>query len=105
MADTLEAVFTEVARTSRAAALEVVDFRGGRGGIGPGIAAGLVAGAVIGGAYNGGYGYGPGYYDDSYAYDNGYNGGYDNGYAVRNGFVCQPGTWFRGEDGRRHLCQ
>ena len=22
-----------------------------------------------------------------------------------NGFVCQPGTWFKGEDGRRHLCQ
>jgi hypothetical protein len=39
----------------------------------------------------------------SYAYDNGY--GYDDGYARRNGFVCQPGTWFRGEDGRRHLCQ
>ena len=39
----------------------------------------------------------------SYAYDNGY--GNDNGYARRNGFVCQPGTWFRGEDGRRHLCQ
>jgi hypothetical protein len=88
-------------------------FRGG--GFGPGIAAGLVAGAVIGGAgYYGGYGpgpaYGPGYYDDSYAYDNGDNGGYDNrsydnGYAARNGFVCQPGTWFRGEDGRRHLCQ
>ena len=37
----------------------------------------------------------------SYAYDNGYN----RGYAARNGFVCQPGTWFRGEDGRRHLCQ
>jgi hypothetical protein len=34
---------------------------------------------------------------DSYAYD--------NGYATRNGFVCQPGTWFRAEDGRRHLCQ
>src|SRR6185437_4995671 len=39
----------------------------------------------------------------SYAYDDGY--GYDNGYARRNGFVCQPGTWFRGDDGRRHLCQ
>jgi hypothetical protein len=67
---------------------------------------------VIGGGY--GYyggGYAPGYYDDSYAYDaptaydNGTYGGYDNGYATRNGFVCQPGTWFRGEDGRRHLCQ
>jgi hypothetical protein len=27
------------------------------------------------------------------------------GYARRNGFVCVPGTWFRGEDGRRRLCQ
>ena len=26
-------------------------------------------------------------------------------YARRNGFVRIPGTWFRGEDGRRHLCQ
>jgi hypothetical protein len=87
---------------------------GGHGGFGPGIAAGLVAGAVIGGAGYYGSGYSPGYYDDSYAYDNsdnsyaygnGYNGAYDNGYAARNGFVCQPGTWFRGEDGRRHLCQ
>lgn len=26
-------------------------------------------------------------------------------YARRNGFVCIPGTVFRGEDGRRHLCQ
>jgi hypothetical protein len=31
---------------------------------------------------------------NSYAYD-----------QNPNGFVCQPGTWFRGEDGRRHLCQ
>src|SRR6266478_3794578 len=47
---------------------------------------------------------------DSYAYDNRYRGGYgqygyNNSYAARNGFVCQPGTWFKGEDGRRHLCQ
>lgn len=43
---------------------------------------------------------------DSYAYyNNGYRGGYDQSYAARNGFVCQPGTWFKGEDGRRHLCQ
>jgi hypothetical protein len=51
---------------------------------------------------------------DSYAYyndgrNNGWNG-YNNGwqgqsYAERNGFVCQPGTWFKGEDGRRHICQ
>ena len=26
-------------------------------------------------------------------------------YLRRNGFVCTPGTMFRGEDGRRHLCQ
>jgi hypothetical protein len=26
-------------------------------------------------------------------------------YARQNGFVCTPGTFFRGEDGRRHLCQ
>ena len=26
-------------------------------------------------------------------------------YARRNGFVCVPGTLFRGEDGRWHICQ
>jgi hypothetical protein len=26
-------------------------------------------------------------------------------YARRNGFVCIPGAWFRGADGRRHVCQ
>ena len=26
-------------------------------------------------------------------------------YARRNGWVCTPGTWFRGVDGRRHPCQ
>jgi hypothetical protein len=26
-------------------------------------------------------------------------------YARLNGFVCTPGTWFRGEDGRQHPCQ
>jgi hypothetical protein len=30
---------------------------------------------------------------------------YDQSYAARNGFVCQPGAWFKGKDGRRHLCQ
>ena len=33
---------------------------------------------------------------------------YNEGYSYRdynNGFVCQPGTMFRGEDGRRHICQ
>jgi len=76
-------------------------FHGGGFGIVPGIAAGLIAGAAASS-----YGsYGPGYYDESYAYDNRYNRNYDPGYAARNGFVCQPGTYFRGEDGRPHLCQ
>ena len=42
-------------------------------------------------------------YGDGHRYDDGY--GYDEAYARRNGFVCQPGTLFRGEDGRPHLCQ
>ena len=73
-----------------------------RGGFGPGIAAGVIVGAALGG-YGYGYGYGdPGYYDDSYAYAPGpaVYGGYNP-----NGFVCQPGTVFIGEDGRQHLCQ
>ena len=51
---------------------------------------------------------------DSYAY---YNGGANSGwngynnswngqtYAQRNGFVCEPGSWFKGDDGRQHPCQ
>jgi hypothetical protein len=73
---------------------------------GPVGAAGVVAGAAVGTAAA----IATAPFRNSYAYDNGYgyndNGyGYDDGYARRNGFVCQPGTWFRGEDGRRHLCQ
>jgi hypothetical protein len=47
------------------------------------------------------------YYDGgpAYAYGPAYNESYNDSYGARNGFVCQPGTWFRGEDGRRHLCQ
>jgi hypothetical protein len=46
-------------------------------------------------------------WDNSYAYDRSWdNRGWDTRtYAERNGFVCTPGTWFKGEDGRRHLCQ
>jgi hypothetical protein len=67
------------------------------------VAAGVVgaAGAIATAPFRGG---------DAYAYDdgsNGYNGDYrySQSYAERNGFVCQPGTIFRGEDGRPHLCQ
>lgn len=46
-------------------------------------------------------------WDNSYAYDNSRdNRGWDTRtYAQRNGFVCTPGTWFKGEDGRRRRCQ
>jgi hypothetical protein len=40
------------------------------------------------------------------AFDNRYRGGYTGQtYAQRNGFVCTPGKWFKGEDGRRRMCQ
>ena len=73
------------------------------------VAAGVVggavgtAGAVVGTA--GAIATAP-FRGDAYASGNGYNNGWDNRtYAQRNGFVCQPGTWFKGEDGRRHICQ
>ncbi|PJG56048.1 hypothetical protein CVM73_07880 [Bradyrhizobium forestalis] len=46
-------------------------------------------------------------WDNSYAYDRGWdNRGWDTRtFAQRNGFVCTPGTYFKGEDGRRHICQ
>jgi hypothetical protein len=59
-----------------------------------GAAAG-VAGAAIGTA--GAIATAP--FRDTYAYDRDYR------FHQRNDFVCQPGTWFRGEDGRRHPCQ
>jgi hypothetical protein len=78
------------------------------------VAAGVVGGAVAtaGAAVNtaGAIATAP-FRNDSYAYYNGgYNDGWNNGwnqqtYAQRNGFVCQPGMWFRGDDGRRHLCR
>jgi hypothetical protein len=73
------------------------------------VAAGVVGGALAtaGAAVNtaGAIATAP-FRGDSYAYyNNGNNGWYGQGYAERNGFVCQPGTWFRGQDGRRHLCQ
>lgn len=87
---------------------------GTRSGFWPVDTAGAVAGAAVGTAaavaaapFQG--------WGNSYAYDNsgGYNAGrgemgwYGNwdAYAARNGIVCRPGTWFKGEDGRQHLCQ
>jgi hypothetical protein len=76
-------------------------------GFWPAEAAAGIAGAAVGTA--GAIATAP-FRGDSYAYDNGdgsYNGrSWDNrSYAERNGFVCQPGTWFKGDDGRRHPCQ
>ncbi|HEV2154647.1 hypothetical protein [Bradyrhizobium sp.] len=76
--------------------------------------AGAVAGAAVGTAaavasapFQG--------WGNSYAYDTsgGYSGRYGemgwygnwDTYAARNGIVCRPGTWIKGEDGRRHICQ
>jgi hypothetical protein len=79
------------------------------------VAAGVVggaigtAGAIAAAPFRGdSYAY---YNGDSYGYyNNGYSGGPKQGYAPQNyaklnGFVCLPGTWFKGEDGRRHICQ
>jgi hypothetical protein len=84
-------------------------------GFWPVATAGAVAGAAVGTAaavasapFQG--------WGNSYAYDTsggGYNGNlgemgwYGNWdtYAARNGIVCRPGTWVKGDDGRRHICQ
>ncbi len=42
---------------------------------------------------------------DSHAYYNNDDLSRSQSYAQRNGFLCQPGTRFRDEDGRRHICQ
>jgi len=69
--------------------------------------AGAVAGAAVGTAATvaaapfGGWG-------NSYAsYDRGGPAWYGNwdAYAARNGIVCKPGTWFKGDDGQQHRCQ
>ena len=72
-----------------------------RSGFWPGdVAAGVVGGAI---GTAGAIATAP-FRGNSYAYYN--DGGWDRRtYAQRNGFVCQPGTWIKGDDGRRHLCQ
>jgi hypothetical protein len=70
-------------------------------GFWPGDVAAGAAGAAVGTAA--GIATSP-FRNDAYAYYNS-GPGYNDSYAARNGFVCQPGTWFKGEDGRRHPCQ
>jgi hypothetical protein len=70
------------------------DVAGGAVGAAAGVAGAAIgtAGAIATAPFRG-----PGYYGDTYAYDP-----YSD---PRNGYVCRPGTWFKGPDGRRHPCQ
>lgn len=66
-----------------------------RGPVGAAIGtAGAIAGAAIGTA--GAIATAP--FRGSYAYDRDH-------YYRHNDFACEPGTWFRGPDGRMHPCQ
>jgi hypothetical protein len=68
---------------------------------------GEVAAGVVGGAVGtaGAIATAP-FRGDAYAYDDNSGRGWDRRtYAQRNGFVCEPGTWFKGADGRRQRCQ
>jgi hypothetical protein len=60
--------------------------------------AGAIASAPFRNSYNSYDGY------NRVSYD-GYTSVPRDSYAQRMSFVCQPGTWFRGQDGRRHICQ
>jgi hypothetical protein len=62
------------------------------------VGAGVVGAGVAAAGY---YGASAPYYGSGGPYA--YYGGQD--YATRNGFVCQPGTMVRMDDGLMHLCQ
>ncbi|MDA9488108.1 hypothetical protein [Bradyrhizobium sp. CCBAU 11361] len=69
--------------------------------------AGAVAGAAVGTAATVAAAPFQGWGNSYASYDRsgpGWSGNWD-AYAARNGIVCKPGTWIKGEDGRRHLCQ
>jgi hypothetical protein len=68
------------------------------------VAAGAVAAGATAAYYGGGpYAYygGPAYGSPAY----GGPGAWGPDYAARNGFVCQPGTMVRLDDGRMYPCQ
>ena len=81
---------------------------------GSGFWPGDVAAGVVGGAIGtaGAIATAP-FRNDAYAYDSdayayntyAYNDGYYGNRYYGGGFVCQPGTIFRGADGLRHICQ
>jgi hypothetical protein len=69
---------------------------------------GEVAAGVVGGAVGTAAAIATAPLRGAYAYDDDGSRGrgqYRDSYAVRNGFLCQPGTWTKLEDGRRHICQ
>lgn len=63
-------------------------------------AAGAIATAPLRAGYDAQYGW-----NEPYGWNQQPYGWNQQSYAQRNGFVCQPGTTFRGEDGLMHLCQ
>ncbi len=77
--------------------------------------AGALATAPFSRTYRDGNGYrdtyaygGPGYADTGYVDTYAYNGvalPYSSNYAARNGFVCQPGTVTRAQNGQPTICQ
>lgn len=60
-----------------------------------------VAAGVVGGAIGTAGAIATAPFRGAYAYNDGYRGYY----GYNSGFVCQPGTTFIGEDGRRHICR
>jgi hypothetical protein len=84
----------------------------GAGAIGAGVAGAAVIGTAAAVAatapYYGGAGYyagGP-YYQGTRYYTGGPYAAYPaQDYATRNGFVCQPGTMVRLDDGKQYPCQ
>ena len=82
-----------------------------RGVYGAGIAGAAVVGTAAGAAapyYGSGYYPGGPYYQGSRYYSGGPYAAYGypaQDYATRNGFVCQPGTLVKLDDGRQYPCQ
>jgi hypothetical protein len=68
---------------------------------GPVGAAADVAGGIVGGAIGTAGAIATAPFRNSYNYDDDYYG-HHMGAA---GFACRPGTWFKGQDGRQHICQ